>query len=467
MLTIKPEGNRAFIEGDIPARLEQLLMSDFVWCDITNLNQQVYFYAEGTMYLGIMYDVAERIREQGYKCRIELPEELPQQYPWKFTGKFRPHQEDAVNAMLDARYGVLKAAPGFGKTVSMAAILSKVGLNTVIIVQAGEPFDQAYNTVRAMTNIKRVGRVSGDVKDIQPVTVMMVQTLNKEVDNNPDGEIAEFLRNADVVMVDECHHAGSDSYINILRHVEAPKYLLGFSATPDAREDGLQPFVDAYVGTPRYEVTYGEQVARGGLCPVTVYAMRMKPKDYGYAKDKKIPTFRKRALYKAVYDDYIVRNYDRNMEGIEFAKEMIMDKHSVAIIVSVVSHAKIINDLYPEAIMLTGSTNTKLRREIISKLRRKEIMCVVTTLFDEATDIPSLGAVCMLAGGKAEIRLRQRIRSTRTFSGDTALGYYVKKRGYVWYPVDDADFVKTHSAKCMTLLRSIVSEHDDNELIWI
>lgn len=467
MLEIRPENNRGILYGDIPATVERDLQAEFVWYDINDLTNPIHFYADRVMYLGVMGRVAESLRRKGYDVEVVLPDLPDSEIEWEFTGEFRTRQEDAVTAMVDARFGVLKAAPGFGKTVCMAAITASIGRRTAIIVQAGEPFDQAYNTLCRLTNIKKVGRVSGGMRDLQDVTVCMIQTLSKELIDNPEGEVAEWFAGAEVVMVDECHHAASDSYLIALDRVENPQYVLGFSATPEMREDGLQQFVDAYLGEVVYEVTYGDQIAEGNLCPVTIYVTNVPPKDYGYSKNRSLTAFRKRQLYQVVYEDYVIRNRWRNTEAIAFAKEMIADDLSVAMIVSRVEHAREINMLFPEAVVLTSETKKEERRRVLRALKQKEIMCVVTTLFDEATDVPSLGAVCMLAGGKTEIKLRQRIRSTRTFSGDTARGYYEKDRGYVWYPVDQADFVKSHSQKCLKVLRSIVKEHPQNELLWV
>jgi superfamily II DNA or RNA helicase len=465
---IRPSYNRGEIVGNVPAKLEALLQNEFVWYDINDLTNPVYFYSNKVMYLGLMFQVAEFITEYGIECTVNLPNlDKLDRYDWKFIGTYRAKQKEAVNALYASRYGALKAPPGFGKTTVASALIARIGLKTAIIVQAGEPFDQAYNTILKMTNIKHIGRVSGEYKDLGDVTVYMIQTLSNEIAENPKGEIATAFAQSQVVIVDEHHHSAADTYLLALNFVTNPQFVFGFSATPEDREDGLQPFVNAYIGRPVFEVTYGEQIAHGHLCPVTVYVMRMPERDFGYSKNRSIPAFRKRQLYQEVYQEYVVENRERNNEALFFTQDMIDEGHSVAIIVSRIPHAHEIHKLYPQAVVLTSSTPKSERRDILEKLRSKEIMCVVTTLFDEATDVPSLGAVCMLAGGKTEIRLRQRIRSTRTFSGPTARGHYNKTRGYVWYPIDQADFLQSHSTKCLKILKSIVQEHPENELVWI
>jgi superfamily II DNA or RNA helicase len=121
--------------------------------------------------------------------------------------------------------------------------------------------------------------------------------------------------------------------------------------------------------------------------------------------------------------------------------------------------------LIPYGVPLYGETEN--RAEIIRKLRNKEIMCVITTLFDEAVDVPSLDAVAVLAGGKSKIKLKQRIRSTRAFKGTTVLGESTKKRGYVWIPHYEEKYLKDHSKKRLKELKEIVAEHKLNELVML
>ncbi|MBP3041384.1 DEAD/DEAH box helicase family protein [Bacillaceae bacterium Marseille-Q3522] len=59
------------------------------------------------------------------------------------------------------------------------------------------------------------------------------------------------------IIVDECHHAASFSYEQVLKKVEA-KYVHGLTATPK-RKDGLHPIMFMQLGPIRYKVTAKEQ----------------------------------------------------------------------------------------------------------------------------------------------------------------------------------------------------------------
>lgn len=349
---------------------------------------------------------------------------------------------------LQARYGSSEseAGGGSGRTIALRNDQATSGCKEDTILR-GPRVD--HIEVYQPSSDDRFGNVCPDG-----------YVYNIEVEHNHN-----YFANG--ILVHNCHHVASEGFLDVLDVPKDPKYLIGFSATPDVREDGYQPFIDAYLGKPRFVVSFGEQVAAGGICPLTIFIYNVPPKDYGYSSQIDLPMWRKRKYYEKVYNEYVIHNKERNEACIEFCEEMISNNQSVAIIVSRTEHADVIHKMYPSAVILTGKMKSEERRDIMYKLRQKEIMCVVTTLFEEATDIPSLGAVCIMAGGKSEIKLKQRIRSSRTFSGQTAKGYYNKVRGYVWYPKDNADYVRSHSVKCEAILQKLAKEHPRNKIIWL
>lgn len=67
------------------------------------------------------------------------------------------------------------------------------------------------------------------------------------------GEFHPKMQEYGMVIVDECHHAASDTMVGILREVKA-KYVYGVTATP-MRGDGLEKITYRMIGLVRY--TYG------------------------------------------------------------------------------------------------------------------------------------------------------------------------------------------------------------------
>lgn len=454
----------AELSGEIPENLERRLEDIFMWVNSLDLTQEIYFYSKGLCYRGFADAVCQEINNYGIPCRVELPE-IKRKFDWKFNWEFRPLQEEAVDAWLGNQNGILQASPGFGKTVCASAAICKAGVRSVVLVQNKEPFTQAYNTLCASTSIDDVGMFGCGKKKLGEVTVVMIQALSRELKNNPQGEVAKWWRSVELIIVDEAHHAASDSYIEILSQLDSIQYLLGTSATP-MREDGRSHFLTSYCGPIIFDAQYGVLIDHDILCPVTVYVVNGPPVDTRLAETvKEVIEDELDSTYMELYDSYVVNNTARSELIVEFARECIENNISVAVIVSRIEHARNLQQLYPELVVVTSEQNDRL--EIFDKLKRKEIMGVISTLLDEAVDIPSLGAVALAAGGKSYIKLFQRLRSLRTFEGETAKGYFKKDRGYVLYVKDRAPTLNSHSDRCIKYLQGLVEQHPENDLVYL
>ena len=62
--------------------------------------------------------------------------------------------------------------------------------------------------------------------------------------------LTELLSGYGMVIIDECHHAASNTFTHILRHVLS-KRIYGLSATPK-RKDGLEKIIYMFCGKLRY-----------------------------------------------------------------------------------------------------------------------------------------------------------------------------------------------------------------------
>ena len=239
---------------------------------------------------------------------------------------------------------------------------------------------------------------------------------------------------------------------------------IGVTGTP-FRADGKDVWLTALGGPVIYAQNYRSSIDVGNVCPMTVIVESCPVrKNYGYAEKYTAPQAKKRYWYQCVYEDYIVNNVKRNQQYADMAKRFMEAGTSCAIIVSRKAHIEELCKLLPNAVPVFGETKKSARLVIWEKLKRHEVMCVVTTLMDEATDIPSLGAVLLASGGKSEVRLLQRLRSIRTFAGEVEGGWYEKERGFVYTTEDYADYVGGHSRRNIALLQSYIEGHPDN--VW-
>ena len=77
------------------------------------------------------------------------------------------------------------------------------------------------------------------------------------------GEFHKRLKEYGLVLVDECHHAASDTIVEILQEVNA-KYVYGVTATP-LRSDGLEKVNYMLLGPIRYKYTSKDRAREQGI----------------------------------------------------------------------------------------------------------------------------------------------------------------------------------------------------------
>ena len=120
--------------------------------------------------------------------------------------------------MLSHSDGVLSAATAFGKTVVCSYLIAERKVNTLILLQS---------------------------KDL----------LNQWVD--------ELINSYGMVIMDECHHAASNTSMELLQKINA-KYVYGVSATPK-RGDSLDRIIYMLLGPLRHRFTALERVQEQGI----------------------------------------------------------------------------------------------------------------------------------------------------------------------------------------------------------
>lgn len=181
----------------------------------------------------------------------------------------RDYQERAVEAVFREwgsghRRTLLVQATGTGKTVCFAEVVRRVaerGGRSLVLAHRGELLDQAADKISRMTglacSVERADQTS--VGTWNRVTVGSVQTLMREdrLRALPPDRFA-------CVVVDEAHHAVSDSYRRILDHF-AGADVLGVTATADrADRRDLGEVFDSIA----FEYGLAQAVRDGWLCPI-------------------------------------------------------------------------------------------------------------------------------------------------------------------------------------------------------
>lgn len=189
----------------------------------------------------------------------------------------RTYQKEAV-AAIEKQWdeGFLKTLlvlpTGCGKTVVFAKVTEnqvKNGRRVLILAHRGELLDQAadklYKTTGLTSALEKAE--SSSLDSWCRVTVGSVQTLMREK------RLAQFKPDYfDVIIIDEAHHAISDSYQRILTYFNCAR-VLGVTATPDR---GDMKNLGSVFESLAYEYTLPRAIKEGYLSPIKAVTIPLK-----------------------------------------------------------------------------------------------------------------------------------------------------------------------------------------------
>ena len=161
------------------------------------------------------------------------------------------YQTEAVGAMIDAKYGILKSKPGSGKTQMGIALIKAFRRRALWLCHTADLLNQSRDRALQYIDKDVIGTITeGKVNVGVGVTFATVQTM-------ANLELQQYRDYWDVIIVDECHRVASSAtsftrYEKVLNHLSA-RHKIGLTATPE-RSDGLIKATFALLGNIAYEV---------------------------------------------------------------------------------------------------------------------------------------------------------------------------------------------------------------------
>lgn len=312
------------------------------------------------------------------------------------TFNLRPYQQDAVQAInqhwneWDKELLVLPT--GCGKTVVFNTIANQRPGNRLILAHRDELIEQARDKYEAMFG-ERPGKIKAQKTDIRPVTVGSVQTMSRR----------DYTGMFDTVIVDEAHHAVSDSYQTVLNQFPNAK-VLGVTATPDR---GDKKSLARYFDGIAYEYGLKTAVSEGYLCPITAKTIPLE-----------IDMNEVRVSIGDFQVDSIAEALDPYLPQIAEAIQEHASARKTVVFCPLISIAQELASLIPGAKEVNG--NSPDRKEILDwfdKAGPGAVLCNAM-LLTEGWDCPSCDCVVVLRPTKIRSLYCQMVgRGTRLFPG--------------------------------------------------
>lgn len=377
---------------------------------------------------GLREEILKKFDNAGISYKIEDKRTKGQELNISFRGELRESQIPAVETMLENETGILHAATAFGKTVVCCDMIARRGISTLILVDRADLMNQwikrleefldideelpEYQTKTGRTRKRKslIGNLQGAHDTLTGIVdVAMIRSLKKKDGFHP--KLKEYAQ----VYFDECHHAASDSAIEVLQEINA-KYVYGVTATPK-RGDGKEKINEFLLGPIRYRFTAKDRAEEQNINHL-VYPRFTR-------------TVKPHHLSKTPYgnDAYeLIRNNDvRDEQIIRDVADCVQAGRTPVVLTKYVDHAKKLSErLKPYAdrlILLTGANGTKARRAQVEELNKVDdsdslILVGTGSLLGEGFDFPRLDTLFMATPVSGENVVEQYVgRLNRDYDG--------------------------------------------------
>jgi len=143
--------------------------------------------------------------------------------------------------------------------------------------------------------------------------------------------------------------------------------------------------IDAYTGSRIVDISASDLIKLGYLSPTKFLLVPFS-------------VLKSEESYINSYEQFIVENRIRNELITNITNRIYSQNKSCLIAVTRIEHGKtlekMIRPYIPEVVFTYGKIDSPERKEVLDKLERKELRCVIaTTVFGEGVDIPSLDVV--------------------------------------------------------------------------
>lgn len=412
-----------------------------------------YEYTTHSFPAGFVYLVHQELTRLGHKVLlIRKPHALPQGPENPIVDEFgndNPDYDFQIKALRQVEKhgrGIIQVATGGGKSKIAKLIMARYRRMTLFLTTRGVLLYQMKDQLDALgLNTGQIG--DGENKVVRGVNLGMVQTLvaalkvptvdeehraivasihrskkgdrqamahseirelaisrNREKSERRD-RIVKILSMIEVVIGEEAHEAGGNSYFEILKHCKNATIRVALTATPfmrDGAEDNMR--LMAAFGPILIKVSEALLIKRGILAQPYFKFVNSRPHPKLF---KTSPWERARALGYVentfMHQDIVNDALRAKVIGLPVLTLVVLKAHGEALLEKFTAAGI-------RAVFLRGENDQEERKRQLKALAKGEIDALIgTNILDVGVDVPAIVLVQLAGGGKAEVATRQRI----------------------------------------------------------
>lgn len=294
------------------------------------------------------------------------------------------------------------AATGTGKTYMSAFDVRQVNPKRMLFIVHREEIlkkaKETFDKVLKNRNIK-TGLFTGNKKENDADYLFAtIQTMNRYYEKFDKSYF-------NYIVIDEAHHAASDSYLNIMSYFK-PQFILGMTATPE-RGDSLNIF-DLFDNNVALEVRLYEALEDDLVIPFHYFGITdIQGVDLEDVNLDDISEVANRLM--------VNRRVDFIIDKMRFYGHDGKFRKLLGFCVNI-AHSKYMADEFNKrgikSIALSGNDSVETRQRYISKLEsdKDDLQAIFTVdIFNEGVDIPNINTVLMLRPTNSPIIFIQQL----------------------------------------------------------
>ena len=308
---------------------------------------------------------------------------------------------------------LLLSSTGTGKSLASAFMLREMGTRRALFIVHREQI--AKQTLKSYKRVfgssRTYGLLSGNSRELGAEFLFATMQMMSKEDILSHYSPGDF----DVIMLDECHHAGAESYQKIMRYFK-PKFWLGMTASPDTNQYDIYSIFDHHIA---YEIRLQQALEEDLLCPFHYFGITdLEINGEVFDDNAGVKNFSN--LISDARVDYVIdkANYygfsgDR-VKGLIFCSRKDEAKEL----------SKKFNERGLRTEVLTGEDAQERRESVIARLTNDEdgddqLDYIFTVdIFNEGVDIPEINQVIMLRPTQSPVVFIQQLgRGLRKYEG--------------------------------------------------
>lgn len=312
--------------------------------------------------------------------------------------------------LKNVQKALLTSSTGTGKTLASAFAMREIHPERILFVVHREQIaKQALNSYRKVFGAEKTyGLLSGNHKDMMADFIFATMQMMAKTEIHTQFEKDAF----DVIILDECHHAGSESYQRIMAYFK-PEFWLGMTASPDTNNYDIYDLFDHNIA---YEIRLQQALEEDLLCPFHYFGITDLEVN-GEVFDDHAGVHNFSNLISDVRVDYILEKAEYfGYSGDRVRGLIFCSRKEEAKELSLKFNCRYKKDgsLYKTEV-LTGEDNQERREKVINQLvadgKDKNAVDYIFTvdIFNEGVDIPEINQVIMLRPTESPVVFIQQL----------------------------------------------------------